>query len=313
MWSCRLVTSSVDDTLTALPRDHIKQFHQHVNSIEASIQFTVEEESDGSIPFLDTRITRHDDGSLSTTVFRKQTHTDRYLDFSSHHPLAHKTAVVRTLLARADRICTFVTDKDAEKEHVTKALSSNGYPKAVVDRNRPPATLSTLSPPCEQETPKAVVTLPYVRHLSESIRRIFTPLGIRTCFCPHQTLRRTLVHLKDRIEPERRAGVVYKIPCRSCTKVYVGQTGRTLEHRLKEHRRALVSGDVMGSAVAQHAVDEGHEIEWSSATVIDGHPNFHRRCALEAWHIRSQDGLMNRDAGPLPQVYNPLIHQNSTR
>ena len=36
----------VDDTLTALPRDNIKQFHQHVNSIEASIQFTVEEESD---------------------------------------------------------------------------------------------------------------------------------------------------------------------------------------------------------------------------------------------------------------------------
>ena len=27
----------VDDTLTALPRDNIKQFHQHVNSIKASI------------------------------------------------------------------------------------------------------------------------------------------------------------------------------------------------------------------------------------------------------------------------------------
>lgn len=36
------------DTLMALPSDHIKQFHQHINSIEASIQFTVEEESDGS-------------------------------------------------------------------------------------------------------------------------------------------------------------------------------------------------------------------------------------------------------------------------
>ena len=84
----------VDDTPTALPRDNIKQFHQHVNSIEASIQFTVEEESDGSIPFLDTKIIRHDDGSLSTTVFHKQTHTDRYLDFASHHPLTHKTAVI---------------------------------------------------------------------------------------------------------------------------------------------------------------------------------------------------------------------------
>ena len=68
--------------------------------------------------------------------------------------------------------------------------------------------------------------------------------------------------------------MVYKIPCRSCTKEYISQTGRTLEHRLKEHRRALVSGDVNLSAVAQHAVDEGHDIDWSSATVIDEHPNF---------------------------------------
>ena len=159
------------------------------------------------------------------------------------------------------------------------------------------------------------MTLPYIRHLSESICQILTPLGIRTCFRPHQTLRRTLVHLKDRVEPERWAGLVYKIPCRSCTKVYIGKTGCTLEHRLKEHRRALVSEDVNLSAVAQHAVDESHDIDWSSsATVIVGHPNFHQRCALEAWHIRSQDSLMNRDSGPLPPVYNPLIcHQNPTK
>ena len=75
-----------------------------------------------------------------------------------------------------------------------------------------------------------------------------------------------------------------------------------------------MSGDVNLSAVAQHAVDESHDIDWSSATVIDGHPNFHQRCALEAWHIRSQDSLMNRDSGPLPPVYNPLIrHQNPTK
>ncbi len=89
-----------------------------------------------------------------------------------------------------------------------------------------------------------------------------------------EVLRQKLVHLKDRVEPERRAGVVYKIPCRSCTKVYIDQTGRTLEHRLKEHRRALVSRDVSLSVVAQHVVDEGHDIDWSSATVIDGHPKF---------------------------------------
>ena len=76
-----------------------------------------------------------------------------------------------------------------------------------------------------------------------------------------------------------------------------------------------MSGDVNLSAVAQHAVDEGHDIDWSSATVIDEHPSFCQWCALEAWHIiRPQDSLMNRDSGPLPPMYNPLIrHQNPTK
>ena len=85
--------------------------------------------------------------------------------------------MIRTLLTRAEKICTSITDKDAEREHVTRALSSNGYPKVIVDRNRPPTSHPTL-PPHEQETPKAVVTLPYIRHLLESIHQILTPLGI---------------------------------------------------------------------------------------------------------------------------------------
>ena len=49
----------------------------------------------------------------------------------------------------------------------------------------------------------------------------------------------------------------------------------------------LVSGEINLSAVAQHAVDEGHDIDWMEATVVDGHPHFHQRCALETWHIRA--------------------------
>ena len=158
------------------------------------------------------------------------------------------------------------------------------------------------------DTPKAKVILPYVRHLSETIRRILTPLGIYTCFRPHHTLRRTLVHLKDPIPLRQRTGVVYRIPCSSCEKVYIGQTGRTLDHRLKEHRRALTSGNVQQSAVAEHATNEMHDIDWEKAEVVDCHPHYRQRCALEAWHIRTEPHKMNRDGGPLPAVYNPLIH-----
>ena len=83
-----------------LPPDQCEAFHAHVNSVEQSTQFTVEKESDGKLPFLDLLLKQRLDGSISTSVFRKSTHTDRYLDFDSHHPLTHKTAVVRTLQYR---------------------------------------------------------------------------------------------------------------------------------------------------------------------------------------------------------------------
>ena len=128
-WKCY-----VDDTCTALPSHCINEFLDHLNSVEPSIQFTVEVESNGRLPFLDVLLERDEDGSISTTVYRKPTHTDRYLDFSSHHPLAHKVAVVKTLHGRAEAIGSSVVHKDNEVRHVRRALSMNGYPKLVVER-----------------------------------------------------------------------------------------------------------------------------------------------------------------------------------
>ena len=158
----------------------------------------------------------------------------------------------------------------------------------------------------ELDPPTATVTLPYVRHLSETIRRILAPLGIRTSFRPHRTLRQTLVRLKDHVPLQQRAGVVYRILCGSGSKVYIGQTGRTMEHRLKEHKRALTSGNTAQSGVAEHVVEQMHEINWKEAEVVDSHPYYR---VLEAWHICTEHQTMNCDEGPLASEYNPLIRQ----
>ena len=107
----------VDGTFMLLPRGQVQQFHDHFNSIEPAIKFTIEMEQEGSRAFIDTRVTRNSDGSLTTTVFRKKTHLDWYLDFDSHHPLAHKVVVAQTLLTQADRICTSIPDRDVEKKN----------------------------------------------------------------------------------------------------------------------------------------------------------------------------------------------------
>ena len=42
---------------------------------------------DGSMPFLDILVTPKEDGSLSTSAFRKPTHTGLYLQWDSHHTI----------------------------------------------------------------------------------------------------------------------------------------------------------------------------------------------------------------------------------
>ena len=70
----------VDDTFTIIKKEDRNSFLQHLNSIHQKIKFTCEEaRDDGSMPFLDILITPKEDGSLSTSVFRKPTHTDLYL------------------------------------------------------------------------------------------------------------------------------------------------------------------------------------------------------------------------------------------
>ena len=94
---------SFDDCQPSLSKlGKVEALTDHLNGIDKtnSIKFTHEPEKNGQIPFLDTLITRREDGSIKVLVYRKATHTDQYLSFQSHHPLQHKLAVIRTLYGK---------------------------------------------------------------------------------------------------------------------------------------------------------------------------------------------------------------------
>ena len=96
----------VDDTFTAVHKDEIDDFHEHLKRQNADIQFTKEIEENGKIPFLDCLVTRNNnENKLSITVYRKPTHTDRLLDQSSYNPTFQKATTIQTLTRRAQLIC----------------------------------------------------------------------------------------------------------------------------------------------------------------------------------------------------------------
>ena len=90
------------------------------------IKFTQEKEEDNSLAFLDVLITKKTDGSLSHQVYRKKTHTNRYLHAESHHHPSQKSGIINTLATRAWR----VSDTDHIKEELKqlrKSFINNGY------------------------------------------------------------------------------------------------------------------------------------------------------------------------------------------
>ena len=214
-----------------------------------------------------------------------------------------KNAVVRALM---DRVDTHIRKDDlegqrAEKLRVIETLESNGYPKSFV-QNVDKRRTKTKDKDSADEARKDSfwISLPYMRGLSEPVARVLRPLGINVAHRAEQWKWRLCKEIKDQLPMNKRKGVVYSIECDECRAIYIGETGRTLDDRLKEHQRHTRLVAPEKSAVAEHALTMKHEIDCASAKVIDTAAGTVKRRVKEKLHLekvsRSQP-VMNKDKG----------------
>ena len=69
----------------------------------------------------------------------------------------------------------------------------------------------------------------------------------------------------------------------------MGETGRPLPERMKEHRRSVKELDVQRSEVAHHAAETGHTPAFQEAHVLERESNWRRRVVKEALWTRRLD------------------------
>ncbi|KAJ8938974.1 hypothetical protein NQ318_005216 [Aromia moschata] len=71
----------------------------------------------------------------------------------------------------------------------------------------------------------------------------------------------------DRVCRTQRARV-YELKC-TCGKSYIGQTGRSIQCRIKEHQRHTRLGNTDKSAIAEHVhANENHKIDYENIRVL---------------------------------------------
>ena len=96
--------------------------------------------------------------------------------------------------------------------------------------------------------------------------------------------------------------------------VYIGETGRSMHERIKEHDREIRLARTQTSAVSEHAHKTGHYPLCNEVKFIDRDPHWYTRRVKEAIHIRLHPDNINRDSGiEISEAWIPTIKKHNRK
>ncbi|CAN8014869.1 unnamed protein product [Ixodes persulcatus] len=268
------------------------------------LRFTCEEPKEGALQFLDLTMYPGDNTILSRLYrvaicwsFRPRS-KKAILDFKSSHSKVVKRSIAVSCLGSAlKKSCAHKMTEGFRKQ--IGRLKESGFPFTLlaevassllkkakgVERTRP-----------EKEN-KRVVVVPYLHRVSHNLKQVGGRYGIPVVFSAPQKIGQicsrigagivgrfsakcTKAHRKPFVPCV--SCVVYKIPL-SCNRCYVGQTGRCLNDRLREHSYSL--GATVGGLLPVHCKDCKCRPDFCRVTVLGAHKDRVTREIIEAFHI----------------------------
>ena len=282
----------VDDIICMWPREeNVNNFLMNLNSLVPSIKFTMESENDSTLPFLDCMI--HRDGrKFKFSIYRKPTNVSAYVHYYSSQSDKVKQSVFSSMFLRALRICSpeFLDEEIMKIFTIGKQLK---YPKMYMENTLRKAKRTFSS--TETKEPynvKNLLVLPYSENF-KGLPHILKNFDINVAFKNNSTVRTTLI----KNSPDNKIGCVYKIPCKTCNKSYIGQTGKDLETRIKQHKYSVRYGQET-NALFLHLRDFDHPIDWSNAAPLVFCKNSLDRNIIESSFIKqSKENIVNKSLG----------------
>lgn len=289
--------SYVDDHITAIPENKIQTILNKLNNYDEKIKFTVEVEENGKINYLDTTIYRKTNGKTITNWYHKDIASNRIINYYSAHPHHMKINTVKNFITKVfclshkefwtgnlKRIKTILT-KNNYPENVIKKLinsvrqrvknknnnsneNSNSYAYLSTDEGN----TSTYNKEPSSITNYASMT--YVPSLTEKLSKAckyFTP-NVHLAMKPpiKASNKQFFKNLKSQLQIGQKSDVVYKINCKNCNVVYIGETTQKLTKRMKQHQYdcKTIKQQANISALAKHARSNKHEFDFENTKIL---------------------------------------------
>ena len=309
----------VDDSFIILPEHELPKLLDAFNSFHPSIKFTYETEKGGQLAFLDISICRDVtsglDTPLTTTIYRKPTHTGIYCNWKSWSPTKYKVSVIRALHCRARRICSSDELFHLELKHIRNCLLRNNYPFNVIKSfERYTCNLrSSLHmgpvPPREvenEESSKFFIKLPYCGIMSDKIAQSiykmfdnFTNSKLQISFECRKV--GSFFRVKDKIPIFQSSGCIYHITCgeQSCSDNYIGESKLRLQDRFAKHVNADRYNEF--SSIFTHCQTASHTLPSPDhVKVLSVENAWYKRKIMESLFIKNIQPTLNRNV----QSYN---------
>ena len=220
----------------------------------------MEREENGEIPFLDMKIL-NTKGKLSSTWYTKPSDTGLMMNYHALAPKRYKRSVVSGCVHRIYRSCSSWKHFHNSIEKAKAMLIKNQYPPSFFEPIINQTLTKILQPnpemnnedadddsskDVESDTNNDVTVrdkdafklfVQYrgkaTEHFARALHNCQAPC---TVVMTLRKLKTVMPSLKPPVEKDLRSGVVYQITCSRCQACYVGQTGRHLITRFREHK-----------------------------------------------------------------------------
>ena len=312
----------VDDTFTFVRKGELQNILEMLNSFHSDIQFTYETEQNCMIPFLDVQVRRKADGAFTTSVYRKKTSSDIYINWNSYAPRTWKIGTLYGLVQRAFTICSDEHEIEKEIRYLKRIFGKvNCYPTKIIEntiakvRNKNAqspegADAQAEAQPDEPGVQRPYMSLPYGGDKGNTIIRDFKrtlehtlPNTVKPEISVKGKKIASHFNAKDKIDDRHISGFVYEFNCNrrsTCTDDYIGETNRRKEIRVHEHGSTDES-----SAILQHSRSKKHaKAKDKNFTILArNYPHWRRRKICESMFIRDKNPSLNKQGDKHRQSY----------